>query len=61
MKQGKLSKDVSKLRAEVKTHHKSVASLQSEMDKLRGPRVDNPWQIGVPYGYRATKVPSKKY
>ena len=58
VKQGKLSKAVSKLRTEVKAQHKTISSLQSELDEYRGPRVDNPWQIGVPYGYRATKISS---
>ena len=41
-----------KIKMEVKELHKSIASIRYELDQIRGPRVqDNPWQVGVPYGY----------
>jgi len=52
--QGKLSKEVSRLRMEVRSANKSLGSINWELDHIKGrQRADNPWQIGVPYGYRA--------
>ena len=60
--QGMLLRDVRKLKSDVKTIHKSNASMNAEIMKIKGPREsDNPWQIGVPYGhgYRTKRDSSK--
>jgi len=52
--QGKLSKEVSRLRMEVRSVNKSLGNINWELDQIKGrQRSDNPWQLGVPYGYRA--------
>ena len=58
--QARLTKEVRKLRSDVKTLHKSIASMNAEILKLKGPQEsDNPWQIGVPYGYRNKRDSSR--
>ena len=52
---GGLAERHRKIKTEVKSCHKSNASLRWELDQMRGSKVqDNPWQVGVPYGYHGT-------
>ena len=52
---GGLAERHRKIKTEVKSFHKSNASLRWELDQMRGSKVqDNPWQVGVPYGYHGT-------
>ena len=51
---GGLAERHRKIKTEVKGFHKSNANMRWELDQMRGSRVqENPWQVGVPYGYHA--------
>ena len=51
---GGLAQRHRKMRNEVKAFHKSNDCLQKELDQMRGRVQENPWSVGVPYGYNGT-------
>ena len=59
LKAGQLEEKAAELKHEVYTINTSVAKLQMELMSMTGGRHGkpaNPWQVGVPYGSKATRT-----
>ena len=55
VEKGRLNEKLRKIKSEVRPLQMSNAKLKGELEKMRGSNFqDNPWQIGVPYGFHGT-------